>query len=57
MQNNAGGFVYAVSDRVRIRRFLILGTSGGTYYVKENELTLENANAVIDIIKNGAFFI
>lgn len=33
VQNNAGGFVFEVSDETRIRRFLILGTTSATYYV------------------------
>ncbi|KJH43769.1 TROVE domain protein [Dictyocaulus viviparus] len=51
--NSAGGFVFAVSDETRIRRFLILGTTGGTYYSSEKELTMENVNALIDIIEKG----
>lgn len=35
VQNNAGGFVFQVSDQARLERFLILGVDGGTYYVKE----------------------
>ena len=30
----------------RLRRFLILGSEGGSYYADERKLTLENANAV-----------
>ena len=33
VRNNAGGYVFAVSDRDRLERFLILGTDGATYYV------------------------
>lgn len=33
VKNNAGGFVFKVSDRDRLERFLILGTDGATYYV------------------------
>jgi 60 kDa SS-A/Ro ribonucleoprotein len=39
IQNNAGGFVFAVSDEQRFLRFLILGTEGGTYYVGERVQT------------------
>ena len=39
IQNNAGGFVFAVSDEQRFLRFLILGTEGGTYYVNERAQT------------------
>jgi len=37
-----------------LRRFLILGSEGGTYYVGENKLTKENAqNAIATIKSNG----
>lgn len=48
--NNAGGFVFTVSDKTRLERFLILGTDGGTYYVGENDLTKQNVNFVVDLI-------
>lgn len=38
-RNNAGGFSFKVSDADRFRRFLTIGTDGGTYYVGESELT------------------
>ena len=53
VSNNAGGYVFAVSDLTRVRRFLILGTNGGTYYVIEKKLSIENLDALIDIIKRG----
>jgi 60 kDa SS-A/Ro ribonucleoprotein len=50
--NNAGGFVFEVSPETRIRRFLILGTEGGTYYQGERELTKQNGAVVIDWATN-----
>jgi 60 kDa SS-A/Ro ribonucleoprotein len=44
--NSAGGFVWAVDEWTRLRRFLILGSEGGSYYAGEWALTRENANAV-----------
>ena len=44
--NNAGGYAYPVDDMTRLRRFLILGSEGGSYYADERKLTLENAAAV-----------
>jgi 60 kDa SS-A/Ro ribonucleoprotein len=44
--NSAGGFVWAVDDWARLRRFLILGSEGGSYYAGEWKLTRENAEAV-----------
>jgi 60 kDa SS-A/Ro ribonucleoprotein len=46
LQNNAGGFAWEVDDWQRLDRFLLLGTEGGTYYVREAKLTVENAEAV-----------
>ena len=45
VQNDAGGYTFAVNDWQRLRRFLILGSSG-TYYATARTLTLENAAAV-----------
>lgn len=44
--NSAGGASWAVDDWQRLRRFLILGSEGGSYYGKERPLTMENAVAV-----------
>src|SRR5262249_29355461 len=44
--NSAGGFSWAVDDWARLRRFLILGSEGGSFYAGEWKLTRENATAV-----------
>jgi 60 kDa SS-A/Ro ribonucleoprotein len=44
--NSAGGFAWSVDDWARLRRFLILGSEGGSYYASEHELTRKNAKAV-----------
>ncbi len=44
--NSAGGFAWPVDDWTRLRRFLILGSEGGSYYASEWTLTRENAQAV-----------
>jgi 60 kDa SS-A/Ro ribonucleoprotein len=44
--NSAGGFAWAVNMWTRLRRFLILGSEGGSYYASEWTLTRENAQAV-----------
>lgn len=46
VENNAGGYTFQVDPWDRLDRFLILGSAGGTYYVSERELTIENAQAV-----------
>ncbi len=45
--NHAGGQVFEITPEQRLRRFLIIGTSGGTYYQGEADLTRENAADVI----------
>jgi 60 kDa SS-A/Ro ribonucleoprotein len=50
VRNNAGGFVFTVSDKDRLERFLILGTDGGTYYVGERDLTKQNLGFVKTLI-------
>ena len=44
--NSAGGFAWAVDSWTRLRRFLVLGSEGGSYYASESKLTRENAKAV-----------
>jgi 60 kDa SS-A/Ro ribonucleoprotein len=51
VENSEGGFVHAVSDWDRLDRFLILGSEGGTFYISERDLTKDNANATIQLIK------
>ncbi|WPH58446.1 Ro-like RNA binding protein [Streptomyces phage Spelly] len=68
VKNNAGGFVFQVSDQSRLERFLILGTDGGTYYVSEVNHTQSNVeflnefiardeasvlNTIVDVSVNG----
>ena len=46
VRNSNAGFVWAVDDWTRLRRFLILGSEGGSFYAGEWNLTRENAEAV-----------
>lgn len=56
MQRNADGRGYAFTlDRwARLRRFLILGSAGGTYYASERKLTVENAAVVRECLAEDA---
>ena len=45
VQNNAGGYSYPVNDAVRMHRFLIMGSEGGSFYQKERDLAKENVDA------------
>jgi 60 kDa SS-A/Ro ribonucleoprotein len=53
VKNSAGGYVFAVDDWIRLDRFLVLGSEGGTYYANERKLTIDNAQAVVRCIKNN----
>jgi 60 kDa SS-A/Ro ribonucleoprotein len=44
--NAAGGYVWALDDWARLDRFLVLGSEGGTFYITEKALTIDNAAAV-----------
>jgi 60 kDa SS-A/Ro ribonucleoprotein len=44
--NSAGGHASTVDVWTRLRRFLVLGSEGGSYYASEPKLTRENAKAV-----------
>lgn len=48
--NNAGGYVFQPNDWSLLDRFLILGTQGGSYYVGEKELTIQNAQIAQKLI-------
>ena len=50
LQNNAGGYVFTITHWEQLKRFLILGSEGGTYYVGERKLTKDNAQNVIKCI-------
>lgn len=50
VKNSAGGYSHAVNHWALFQRFLILGTTGGTYYIGERKLTEENLTAVIACI-------
>lgn len=53
VKNSAGGFVFPVTDWVRLDRFLVLGAEGGSYYASEQKLTVENAEVVVRCIQEN----
>ena len=50
-ENNAKGFSFVISIWERLVRFLILGAEGGTYYVGEKKLVLENCDTLMACLK------
>lgn len=51
VKNNAGGFVFESSSWDQFKRFLILGTEGGSFYTSEQKLTVENAKNTVAVIQ------
>ncbi len=51
VKNSAGGYAFQIDDWKRLERFLILGCEGGTWYAKERDLTIENAECVLRCIQ------
>ena len=51
-KNSAGGYTFTVDDMARLRRFLVLGVDGGTYYAGAADLAKDNAAIVMDLAKN-----
>lgn len=51
MENSAGGYAWSASDLDRLRRFLVLGAEGGTYYVREREFVKDNVAALAACVK------
>lgn len=49
--NNAGGYAFQASTMIQLRRFLVLGTQGGSYYVAEKALTRQGLDAVYKALK------
>lgn len=52
VKNAAGGYTFGIDDFARLRRFLVLGTEGGTYYTKPAELTRQNAEIVLKLAES-----
>ncbi|XP_046843847.1 60 kDa SS-A/Ro ribonucleoprotein-like isoform X2 [Xenia sp. Carnegie-2017] len=53
IQSSAGGFGWKVGDMDRFRRFLVLGSDKGTFYICERTLDSENEQVVLNLLKAG----
>lgn len=51
--NSAGGYTFQVTPEQRVRRFLTIGTDGGTYYTRADDLTRANAGAVVKLAETN----
>ncbi|MHA0034428.1 TROVE domain-containing protein [Deinococcus sp. PESE-38] len=54
VMNNAGGFVYTVSDESRLTRFLVLGVDGGTFYASAQKHTVQATDFVRELVQRDA---
>lgn len=57
VKNNAGGYVFKIDKFKMLERFLFWGSEGGTYYVSEQKLTMDNAKNVLDCIKTDGKYV
>lgn len=53
VKGDAGGYVFEVDKWARLRRFLILGSEGGTYYASEKKLTLQNVGVIQECLEEN----
>jgi 60 kDa SS-A/Ro ribonucleoprotein len=51
VENQAGGYSFEVSEWMKVKRFLILGTEGGSYYATEKDMTLKSFAAMENVIR------
>lgn len=56
VKNAAGGYAYKAGDEMRLHRFLTLGTDGGTYYTKAQDLTRDNAEVLFRMVHNRGLY-
>ena len=50
-KNRAGGYTFTVEGQARLRRFLILGTEGNSFYASARTIAKENLAAIIKVIR------
>ena len=55
VKNSAGGFSFKLDSFERLKRFLILGSEGGTYYIGERQLTKENVSCLKQCVKEDGY--
>ena len=52
-ENNAGGYAFKLGDWEKLSRFLIIGSVGGTYYVSQRDLSMDNIDSIKACIKEN----
>ena len=53
VKNNAGGYAFVLSPMDQLRRFLILGSEGNTYYVSEQKMTADNTKNIRAVLNSS----
>lgn len=51
VKNNATGYSFKITPEQQLERFILMGTVGGTFYVSEQKLTVDNIQIIVDLIK------
>jgi 60 kDa SS-A/Ro ribonucleoprotein len=54
--NNAGGFVWQISDREQVIRYLIIGSEGGNYYQTPQQVSSTCASCVLRMTRTSDNF-
>lgn len=54
VENSAGGYSFQVDKWMQLRRFLILGCEGGSYYANSQAMTRDNAVSVMECANEDA---
>lgn len=54
VKNNEGGYVFKLDPIAQLRRFLTMGTAGGTFYVGETALTQESGLLVLALTRDAS---
>ena len=53
VENEQGGYSYLVSRLDHLKRFIVLGTEGSTYYAKQEERERQKLECVLELLQNG----
>ncbi len=55
VENNAGGYAFSINHFAQLHRFLVLGAEGGSYYVSERKMTIDNAKSAQQAIEEDPY--
>lgn len=55
--NAAGGYCFKDDEKTQLDKYLIFGTDGGTYYLDENEFTIDRIEFLADYIQKDPRYV